>query len=118
MAGMRTEPPISLPCAIAPRPTAVAAPAPPEEPPADTVGSSGFSVRPCNALSEKTRIEKAGRFVRPTMTPPAARSRATRAAHSRSTGGAACALYGDTWSYDGVDWTQLKRIEPAAALAR
>ena len=68
---MRTEPPMSLPCAMAPMPVAVAAPAPPLEPPGVTEGSRGFSVRPCSALSVKMRIEKAGALVRPTMMAPA-----------------------------------------------
>src|SRR4029077_11810030 len=70
-AGMRTEPPISLPWAIGPIPVAMAAPAPPLDPPADSVGARGFKVRPCNALSAKMRIEKAGVFVRPMITAPA-----------------------------------------------
>ena len=56
---MRTDPPMSLPWAMQPIPVAVAAPAPPLEPPGVTAGSSGFSVRPCRALSLKMRIEKA-----------------------------------------------------------
>src|SRR6266446_4918038 len=70
-AGMRTEPPMSLPWAIGPIPVATAAPAPPLDPPAESAGSRGFSVRPCNALSAKMRIEKAGVLVRPMITAPA-----------------------------------------------
>src|SRR5271166_3023993 len=55
-AGMRTDPPMSLPWAIGPMPVAMAAPAPPLEPPGETHGSRGFSVRPCSALSAKMRI--------------------------------------------------------------
>src|ERR1700737_294628 len=70
-AGMRTEPPMSLPWAIGPIPVATAAPAPPLDPPAESVGSRGFRVRPCNALSANMRIEKAGVLVRPMITAPA-----------------------------------------------
>src|ERR1700716_2279909 len=62
---------MSLPWARAPMPVAVAAPAPPLEPPGVTAGSRGFNVRPCSALSVKMRIEKAGALVRPTMMAPA-----------------------------------------------
>src|SRR5580704_12787153 len=62
---------MSLPWAMAPIPVAVAAPAPPLEPPGVTEGSRGLSVRPCSALSVKMRIEKAGALVRPTMMAPA-----------------------------------------------
>ena len=47
---MRTEPPMSLPWAMQPMPVAVAAPAPPLEPPGVTVGSSGFSAQVAGAL--------------------------------------------------------------------
>ena len=68
---MRTDPPMSLPWAIGPMPVAMAAPAPPLEPPGETLGSRGFSVRPCSALSAKMRIENAGVLVRPMMMAPA-----------------------------------------------
>src|SRR5699024_10044439 len=41
-AGIRIEPPPSLPWAIGTIPAATAAPAPPEEPPGDRVGSHGL----------------------------------------------------------------------------
>jgi len=39
---MRTDPPMSLPWAIGPMPVAMSAPAPPLEPPGETLGSRGF----------------------------------------------------------------------------
>ena len=62
---------MSLPWAIGPMPVAMAAPAPPLEPPGVTEGSRGLSVRPCRALSVKMRMEKAGALVRPTTMAPA-----------------------------------------------
>jgi hypothetical protein len=70
---MRTEPPMSLPCAMAPMPAAMADPAPPEDPPGVIVRSRGLWVRPCSALSEKMRIENAGVLVRPIRIAPARR---------------------------------------------
>jgi len=56
-AGMRTEPPMSLPCAIGPIP--------------DSVGSRGFRVRPCSGLSLNTRSDQVGALLRPMITAPA-----------------------------------------------
>src|ERR1700737_48090 len=64
-AGMRTEPPMSLPWAIGPIPVATAAPAPPLDAPAESVGSRGFRGRPWSALSAKRRIREAGALVGP-----------------------------------------------------
>ena len=50
-AGIRTEPPMSLPSARGTQPDATAAAEPPEEPPGDRVGSHGFRVTPHRGLS-------------------------------------------------------------------
>ncbi len=68
---------MSLPWPIAPMPVAVAAAAPPLEPPGVRAGSHGFSVAPCSALSVNQRIEKAGALVRPITMAPARRRLAT-----------------------------------------
>jgi hypothetical protein len=73
---------MSLPCPIGPMPLATAAPAPPLEPPGVIAASRGLSVRPCSALSEKMRMEKAGVLVRPMMIAPALRRFATTGASS------------------------------------
>jgi len=53
-------------------PAAVAAPAPPDEPPGVIAASCGLSVAPCRSFSVNQRIEKAGVLVRPTITEPEA----------------------------------------------
>ena len=70
-AGQRSEPPMSLPCAMVPMPAATAAPAPPDEPPQVISGSHGFSVSPCSGLSVKPRNENSGVLVRPITIAPA-----------------------------------------------
>jgi len=50
-AGMRSEPPPSLPCATGTKPAATAAAAPALEPPALCVGLQGVRVRPCSTVS-------------------------------------------------------------------
>ena len=45
-AGLRSEPPMSLPSPIGLIPDAIAAPSPPLDPPAVTFGFHGFRVRP------------------------------------------------------------------------
>ncbi|MGY2930962.1 hypothetical protein ACVWZ6_000564 [Bradyrhizobium sp. GM6.1] len=70
-AGQRSEPPMSLPCAMVPMPAATAEPAPPEEPPQVILGSQGLSVSPCRGLSVKPRKENSGVLVRPMMIAPA-----------------------------------------------
>ena len=71
-AGMRSEPPPSLPCANGTMPAATAAALPPDEPPGVRVGSHGFRVR-----SVTGRIPHSGIDVVPTTIAPAARSRRT-----------------------------------------
>ena len=70
-AGKRSEPPMSLPWWIGPKPAAAAALAPPDEPPGLASGSQGFRVRPCSGLSVVARIDSSGVLVRPTMIAPA-----------------------------------------------
>src|SRR5262245_42850379 len=70
-AGQRSEPPMSLPCAIVPIPAAMDAPAPPDEPPHVMSGSHGFKVSPCSGLSVKPRNENSGVLVRPSTIAPA-----------------------------------------------
>ena len=62
---------MSLPCAMAPMPAAIDAPAPPDEPPQVIALSHGFIVSPCSGLSVKPRIENSGVLVRPMMIAPA-----------------------------------------------
>src|SRR5437899_246148 len=70
-AGQRSEPPISLPCAIVPMPAATDAPAPPDEPPQVISAFHGFNVSPCSGLSVKPRNENSGVLVRPSTIAPA-----------------------------------------------
>jgi len=50
LAGLRSEPPMSLPKPIGLMPLASAAASPPLEPPAVRPGCQGFRVRPCSEL--------------------------------------------------------------------
>ena len=52
-AGMRTEPPMSVPSASGTQPAATAAPEPPEEPPGVPLGFHGLRVTPQSGLSVK-----------------------------------------------------------------
>ena len=77
-----------------------AADAPPEEPPGVIAVLRGFSVWPCRSLRVNQRRENAGVFVRPTITPPAARMFET-------TGLSACAISCNSgfrifWAYVGI----------------
>src|SRR5262245_39469442 len=63
LAGLRSEPPRSLPSAIGSMPVASATAAPPLDPPALFVRSKGFSVRPNTALYVGERIENSGMLV-------------------------------------------------------
>src|SRR6266581_1423321 len=72
-AGNRSEPPMSLPWWIGPKPAAAAAPAPPDDPPGEASGCHGLWVRPCNGFTVVTRIETSGVLVRPTIIAPARR---------------------------------------------
>ena len=66
-AGMRSEPPRSVPSASAIMPVASAAAPPPVDPPADFVGSHGFRVRPNTSLNVFAPAANSGQFVLPRM---------------------------------------------------
>ena len=76
-AGMRIEPPPSLPWASGTMPGATAAAAPPEEPPGVRSVSQGLRVGPKRRGSVTGRIPNSGRLVLPTITKPASRRRRT-----------------------------------------
>src|SRR5580700_8021395 len=84
-AGMRTEPPVSLPYATSASPVATATADPLEEPPGTRVGSRGFTGVPYHGLIPVTPRASSCRFVRPTIRAPAARAPARQAA-SRGAG--------------------------------
>src|SRR3954452_3256321 len=71
------EPPLSLPSSTQVNPDATAAAAPPEDPPGVRSWSHGFRVRPNNELAVSCPVIPGGTLVLPTITAPAARSRAT-----------------------------------------
>ncbi len=73
-AGMRIEPPPSLPCASETMPDATAAPLPPDDPPGVRDVSHGLRVGPKRSGSVTGRIPSSGVLVLPTMIAPAARS--------------------------------------------
>ncbi len=84
-AGMRIEPPPSLPCATGQSPAAVAAAAPPLEPPAVRVVSQGFRQAPFSSDSVCAIVPSSGVFVLPRTTNPASRMRRTTAASKSGT---------------------------------
>src|SRR5215207_3398005 len=71
-AGMRMEPPPSLPCASGPRPAATAAAAPPLEPPAVLPCFQGLCVGPTRRFPESAFQPYSGVLVLPSITAPAA----------------------------------------------
>ena len=77
LAGMRMEPPPSLPRAMGPSPAATAAPAPPLEPPGERSRSQGLRVTPHRGLSVMALWPSSEVVVLPMRIPPAARIRAT-----------------------------------------
>jgi hypothetical protein len=79
-AGIRIEPPESVPSAASARPAASAAAEPPLEPPAIRPGASGFGTVPKCGFSEVTPYANSCRFVLPTSPYPAASSRRTASA--------------------------------------
>ncbi len=81
-AGIRTEPPPSVPRLSGPAPSATAAALPPLEPPAVRRGSYGLPVTPCRGLSVTPFQPNSGVVVLPTKTAPDSRSRATDGASS------------------------------------
>src|SRR5262245_28353492 len=84
-AGMRIEPPPSVPMAIGARPAATAAEAPPLDPPGVRSGRHGFCVAPKSMLWVAPSQPNVGVLVLPTMMAPAALSRATIGASSVGT---------------------------------
>jgi hypothetical protein len=79
-AGMRTEPPPSVPSDSGPIPSATAAALPPDDPPDVRSGSHGLRVTPVSGESVTPFQPSSGVVVRPTTTAPCSRSRATAGA--------------------------------------
>jgi hypothetical protein len=79
-AGIRIEPPESVPSAASASPTASAAAEPPLEPPAIRPGASGFGTVPKCGLIEVTPNANSCRFVFPTFAYPAASTLRTASA--------------------------------------
>ena len=77
-AGMRIEPPASVPSANGTNPSATAAALPPDEPPVFFVVSNGFRDGPKSGLSHVPRMPITGLFVLPTMIAPAASTRSAK----------------------------------------
>jgi hypothetical protein len=78
LAGMRIEPPPSLPWATGTRPADTAAAAPPLEPPALRVRSHGVRAGPTTSLSVYDDSPNSGVLVLPRLMNPASRISATR----------------------------------------
>ena len=76
-AGMRIEPPPSLPVHAGKSPAATAAAEPPDEPPGVRSTFHGFLVMPCNGVFVKLTVPCSDAVVSPVITAPAARKRAT-----------------------------------------
>ena len=79
-AGMRIDPPPSVPVASGPSPAAMAATAPPEDPPGVFDRFQGLRVMPDSGLSVDPRQPNSGVAVLPSNTAPASRSRAVEGA--------------------------------------
>ena len=84
-AGIRIDPPPSLPCATGTIPAATAAAAPPLDPPGVRSVFHGFRQGPNRRGSVVGRMPISGIEVLPTITNPASRSRRTRNASCRGT---------------------------------
>ena len=84
-AGMRTEPPPSVPRANGVRPAATLAAAPPLEPPGVLDKSHGLRVIPVRGLSQTALQPNSLVVVLPTMQPPARLIRSTDGASKSST---------------------------------
>ena len=76
-AGLRSEPPMSEPSASGTIPDASAQAAPPDEPPAERVGSTGLRVVPKTRLKVCEPAANSGTLVLPITTTPARRTRST-----------------------------------------
>src|SRR5476651_194890 len=81
-AGMRTEPPPSLPWLNGDTPAAVSDEAPPDEPPGECARFHGLRVVPCSGESVSAFQPNSGVVVLPRNTNPAARKRPVTAASS------------------------------------
>ena len=81
-AGIRSDPPRSVPSPSAIMPVASAAQPPPVEPPALFVGSQGLRVLPKTSLKVLPPAANSGVLVLPRITAPAALSRCTTRASS------------------------------------
>ncbi len=79
-AGMRIEPPPSLPVAMGRRPPDTAAAVPPEEPPGVTAWFQGLRVVPCNSVEVQLMPPNSLAVVCTARTAPVARSRVTEVA--------------------------------------
>ena len=79
-AGIRIEPPESVPRAASASPAASAAAEPPLEPPARRPGATGFGTVPKCGFCDEIPYANSWRFVLPTVAYPAASSRATDSA--------------------------------------
>ena len=77
LAGVRTEPPKSVPCASGAIPVATATAEPPEEPPDVNATSNGLRVGPHSRFVHTAPKPNSGVLVLPMMTAPACRSLAT-----------------------------------------
>ena len=78
-AGIRIEPPPSLPCATGTVPDATAALEPPDEPPGVRSVSQGLRVAPLRRGSVTGGMPNSGEFTLPISTKPASRRRRTTA---------------------------------------
>src|SRR5258708_27029234 len=85
LAGIRIDPPPSLPCANGTSPPATAAAAPPLDPPAEQRRSQGVLAGPATSLSVYGPSPNSGVFVLPRLIVPAARSIVTRCASASGT---------------------------------
>src|SRR6218665_3637709 len=81
-AGMRTEPPPSVPGGRTPAPVAAATAAPPDETPHVIAGAQGLRVMPKALLSVTAFQPSSAAVVMPTKMAPPPRSRATLGASS------------------------------------
>ena len=85
LAGLRSEPPRSLPSASGTMPQASATAAPPLDPPHVFVASYGLRVRPNTVLNVCEPAPNSGVLLLPIVMAPAARTRSTSSASSSGT---------------------------------
>src|SRR6185312_5259970 len=106
-AGMRIEPPPSLPVAIGPHPVATATADPPDEPPGVRRGFHGLRVTPESGLSVTAFQAKSGMVVRAYRIAPASRNRATCGASSSVAGKRSSALLPAVSGCPATAWLSL-----------